>query len=45
MKRRRRRERRFLEFLDSVSMRATMLAVAATGGFLLLQVARSLLHA
>lgn len=42
-KRRRRRERRFLELNDTISMRATMVAVAATFGFLVLQLARTLL--
>jgi hypothetical protein len=42
-KRRRRRERRWLEFHDTGSARAALVAVAATGGLLLLQVARTLL--
>jgi|MudIll2142460700_1097286.scaffolds.fasta_scaffold40840_3 hypothetical protein len=42
-KRRRRRERRFLELHETISIRSTMLAVAATCGYLLLQVTRSLL--
>jgi hypothetical protein len=42
-KRRRRRERRFLELNEAISMRATTLAVVATCGFLLLQVARTFL--
>ena len=42
-KRRRRRARRFVEQHDTFSMRASMLAVVATGAFFVLQVARSLL--
>jgi hypothetical protein len=42
-KRRRRRERRFLALCDTLSMRATIVAIVATCGFLLLQVGRSLL--
>jgi hypothetical protein len=42
-KRRRRRERRLLDFHESGSARAAMVAVAATFGFLLLQVARTLI--
>jgi hypothetical protein len=44
-KRRRRRERRFVSFHDVFSMRATILAVMATFGLLLLQVARTYLRA
>lgn len=40
-KRRRRRERRFLAFLDAFSLHASIVAVMATGGFLILQVART----
>ena len=42
-KRRRRRARRFIEQHDTFSMRASMLAVVATGAFFVLQVARSFL--
>jgi hypothetical protein len=42
-KRRRRRERQFLEFCDAFSIHAAIVAIAATFGFLLLQAARSLL--
>jgi len=41
-KRRRRRERRFVELHDALSLRASIVAVMATGGFLLLQIARTL---
>ena len=44
-KRRRRRDRRFLEFYDTLSMQATILAVVATFGFLAFQVARTLVSA
>ena len=44
-KRRRKRERRFIEFYDTLSMRATRVAIAATCGFVLLQIARTLLSA
>jgi hypothetical protein len=43
-KRRRRRERRFLELQDTLSIRSTVVAIAATCGFLLLQAARLLLN-
>jgi hypothetical protein len=42
-KRRRRRERRFLDFHDTLSVRSTVVAIAATCGFLIWQAARSLL--
>jgi hypothetical protein len=42
-KRRRRRARRFVEKHDTFSMRASALAVVATGAFFVLQVARSFL--
>jgi hypothetical protein len=42
-KRRRRRERRFLEFYDVLSSRASLLAVAASGAFLAWVMARSLI--
>jgi hypothetical protein len=42
-KRRRRRERQFLAFHESISMRTTRLAVGATFGLVVLQVARTLL--
>lgn len=44
-KRRRKRERQFLEMCDTVSMRATIVAITATCGFLMLQIARSLITA
>jgi hypothetical protein len=44
-KRRRRRERLFLELCDALSMRTTTVAIAATGGLLLLQAARSIIGA
>jgi hypothetical protein len=44
-KRRRRRERRFLELHNLASIRATVVALGATCGFLVLQFARSLLGA
>jgi hypothetical protein len=44
-KRRRRRERRFLAFHESISMRTTRLAVGATFGLVALQIARTLLSA
>jgi hypothetical protein len=44
-KRRRRRERRFLAFHESISMRTTRLAIGATLGLVVLQVARTLLSA
>ena len=44
-KRRRRRERRFISFHEVFSMRATILAVMATFGLLLLQFARTFLKA
>ena len=44
-KRRRRRERRFLQRHNLASIRATVVAIGATGGFLVLQLARSLLGA
>jgi hypothetical protein len=44
-KRRRRRERQFLEFHDSISMRTTRLAIGATLGLMVLQLARTLLGA
>lgn len=44
-KRRRKRERQFISFHEVFSMRATIVAVMATFGLLLLQVARTLLKA
>jgi hypothetical protein len=44
-KRRRRRERRFLDFHDAFSLRASIVAVLATGGFLVLQIARTFFKA
>jgi hypothetical protein len=41
-KRRRRRERRFTELYDALSLRSTIVAVAAGFGFLVFQVARTL---
>jgi hypothetical protein len=42
-KRRRRRERRFIAFQEAISTRATTVAVLATFGFVLLQIARTLI--
>jgi hypothetical protein len=42
-KRRRRKERQFLAFHDTLSVRSTLVAIAATCGFLIWQAARSLL--
>jgi hypothetical protein len=44
-KRRRRRERRFLAFHDLLSMRASLAAIGATFGFVVLQIARTILKA
>lgn len=44
VKRRRRRERRWLQFHEAGSTRAALVAMAATGGLLMLQVARLLLR-
>lgn len=44
-KRRRRRQRRFVELHNLASIRATVVAIGATCGFLVLQFARSLLGA
>jgi len=44
-KRRRRRERRLIELHNLASIRATLVAISATCGFLVLQLARSLLGA
>jgi hypothetical protein len=44
-KRRRKREHRFLEYQDTLSMRATMVAIVATCGFVVLQMVRTLLNA
>lgn len=41
-KRRRRRERRFLELNDTLSLRSSIVAVAAGVGFLVFQVARTI---
>ena len=43
-KRRRKRERRFIALQEAISTRSTMVAVLATFGFVLLQVARTLLQ-
>ena len=41
-RRRRKRERRFAQFYDTLSMRASYAGVGATGGFLVWLVARSI---